>query len=383
MKKIVTIGWGNGQSVLLDAMYRYFPKKIDISSIVSMSDDGRTTGKLMKAFQDELWLHLPPPGDLRRCLFMMSDSPKRDLFQQYLETVIERDISLRNISIEEYFRMVGADDDFIKFLEKKNKSFLQFTLPLRESLKGHKMGNLLMANLYYNLDTDYNKMLKLMHELLEVRAHIIPVTTGKAFIKAILWNGEVVETQDRISDFASYTSGIADLELMEDSKTAHHHDDVQEAIRKADYIVIAPGDLFTSIISNFIVGWVREAIQKSEARIVYVANNTNKWGNTSGETRWLTLIDFVNKIERFLGRRIDIFLSNSTRISLSSDDKIKLQSDISVKWWDFLYLSTWEKRELERRKIECIQADLLDSETFYKHNKNKLARELMRICKID
>ena len=151
-----------------------------------MSDDGRTTGKLMKAFQEELGLHLPPPGDLRRCLFMMSDSKKRDLFQQYLETVIEKDTPLKDITVEEYFRMVGADNQFIKLLEKKDEYFLKFTLPLSESLKGHKMGNLLMANLYYNLDTDYNKMLKLMHELLEVRAHIIPVTTGKAFIKAIL-----------------------------------------------------------------------------------------------------------------------------------------------------------------------------------------------------
>jgi len=78
MKKIVTIGWWNGQSNLLDAFYRYLDKDIEISSIVSMSDDWRTTWKLMKEFEKQLNLHLPPPRDLRRCLFMMSDSKKRD-----------------------------------------------------------------------------------------------------------------------------------------------------------------------------------------------------------------------------------------------------------------------------------------------------------------
>ncbi len=383
MKKIVTIWWGNGQSVLLDALYKYFPKNVEISSIVSMSDDGRTTGKLMKEFDEQLGLHLPPPWDLRRCLFMMSCSKKRDEFKQYFETVIEKNESIISLTVRDYFTIVGASEKFLKDLESIHPQFLDFSLPLSSPIKGHKMGNILMANLYYNLDTDYNKMLELMHKILEVRAHIIPVTTQKAFIKAILWNGEIVETQDRISDFASYTSGIADLELMEDSKQAQHHKDVQHSIKKADYIIIAPGDLFTSIISNFVVGWVKEAIQKSDAKIIYIANNTNKWGNTSGETRWLTLIDFINKIERFLGRRIDIFLCNNGKISLSPEDKLKFQSDISVKWWDFLYLSNGEKSELTRRKIQYREADLLDRESFYKHDKNKLARELREICGVD
>jgi len=97
-----------------------------------------------------------------------------------------------------------------------------------------------MANLYYNLGQDYHAMLEMMHHLLEVHAEIIPVTTGKAYIKAILGNGETIESQDRISNVASYSSGIADLELMEDSKHAYQHKDVFKAIKQADCIVIAP-----------------------------------------------------------------------------------------------------------------------------------------------
>lgn len=374
-KKIVTIWWGNGQSNLLSAFYEYSENKYEISSIVSMSDDGRTTWELMRKFQDELWIHLPPPGDLRRCLFMMSWSDKRDELQQYMETIIERDLEFSKLTIWDYFKLVWADSDFKEHLKNKNQGFLDFTLPLTSSIKGHKVGNVLMANLYFNLSKDYNKMLKLMHEILEVQAHIIPVTTKKAYIKAILWNGEVIESQDRISNVAAYTSGIADLELMEDSKTAHHHSNVDDAISWADYIIISPGDLFTSTISNFVIWGVKNAIISAKAKIVYIGNNTNKWG----ETQWLTCLDFVNKIERFLWRKIDIYICNDKKLDLSSDQKARFQSNISVKWWDFLYLSMWEKSELKRRKIQYIESDLLDRDSFYKHDKYSLMQTLISV----
>lgn len=376
--KIVTIWWGNGQSNLLDALYSYYEKPVEISSIVSMSDDWRTTGELMRKFQDELGLHLPPPGDLRRCLFMMSGSSRRDEFQQYLETVIERDFQISDLTLWDYFKLVGADEAFkehlVWFVEKE-VSFLDFKLPLTSTIKGHKVGNILMANLYYNLDKDYNAMLSLMHEILEVEGNIIPVTTKKAYIRAILGNGEAIETQDRISNVAAYTSGIADLELMEDSQHAYQHKDVFKAVKQAEYILIGPGDLFTSTISNFVIWWVKEVIQNTEAKIIYIGNSTNKWW----ETQWLTSLDFLNKIERFLGRRIDIFICNNKRLEMSEADRERFQNDISVKWWDFLYLSDWEKSELERRKIQVYESDLLDRQSFYKHDKKALVELLWKI----
>lgn len=390
MTKIVTIGWGNGQSNLLDALYQYGDKTYEVSSIVSMSDDGRTTGELMKKFKDELGLHLPPPGDLRRCLFMMSGSKKRDEFQQYLETVIERDFTISELTVWDYFRLVGASEEFKIHLESfaassplskgriergREIGVLDFTLPLSSSIKWHKVGNILMANLYYNLGEDYHKMLEVMHKLLEVKAEIIPVTTGKAYIRAILWNGEIIESQDRISNAAAYTSGIADLELMEDSKHAYQHKDVFRAIKKADYIIISPGDLFTSTISNFVIGGVKEVIKKSNAKIIYIGNNTNKWWETQG----LTYLDFINKIERFLGRRIDIFICNNKKLELSREQKERFQNHISIKGGDFLYLSDGERSELERRKIQYIEDDLLDRGSFYKHDKKSIIEVLKKI----
>ena len=214
-----------------------------------------------------------------------------------------------------------------------------------------------------------------MHEILEVEADIIPVTTQRAYIRAVLWNGEVIESQDRISNVASYTAGIADLELMEDSKHAYQHKNVFKAIKQADYIIITPGDLFTSIISNFVIGGVSDVIKKSDAKIIYIGNSTNK----GGETQWLTHLDIINKIERFLGRKIDIFICNNKKLELTLEEKQSFQSNISVKGGDYLYLSKGEKKELEARKVKVFEAPLLDAHTFYKHDKKALTELLEKI----
>ena len=395
--KITTIWWGNWQSNLLDWLNKKFGDKIEISSIVSMSDDWRTTWELMKAFNNELGLHLPPPWDLRRCLFSLSESKYKLYFKLVFEYTFLNEEKILNFTIFDLFLQVHKEilffwketefkDDLVNFVENKNwdlfdylskkaKDIFEFKLPLKSTLKWHKFWNILMASLYYNFDKDYDKMLDFMHRLLKVNASVIPVTTKKAFIRAVLWNWEIVETQDKISNEANYSSGIADLELMDSSVDAVHHKKVSKAVEKADFIIIWPGDLFTSIISNFIISWVQKSIKETDAKIIYIWNNTNKWG----ETMWLTQLDFVNKIERFLWRRIDYFIANNKKPILSQAELESFKSDISVKWWDYIFVSNWERKELERRKIKLIEADLLDDESFYKHSKQKLLNVLEQL----
>ena len=395
--KITTIWWGNWQSNLLDWLNKKFGDKIEISSIVSMSDDWRTTWELMKAFNNELGLHLPPPWDLRRCLFSLSESKYKSYFKLVFEYTFLNEEKISNFTIFDLFLQVHKEilffwiknefkDYLVNFVEnqswelfdylnKKAKDIFEFKLPLKSTLKWHKFWNILMASLYYNFDKDYDKMLDFMHRLLKVNASVIPVTTKKAFIRAVLWNWEIVETQDKISNEANYSSGIADLELMDSSVDAVHHKKVSKAVEKADFIIIWPGDLFTSIISNFIISWVQKSIKETDAKIIYIWNNTNKWG----ETMWLTQLDFVNKIERFLWRRIDYFIANNKKPILSQAELESFKSDISVKWWDYIFVSNWERKELERRKIKLIEADLLDDESFYKHSKQKLLNVLEQL----
>ena len=399
MIKLTTIGWGNWQSNLLDAFYDNFWTDIEITSVVSMSDDGRTTWELMWAFKDELWLHLPPPGDLRRCLFSLSASQYRDYFKLVFEYIFLNEESVQNFNIFDLFTQVNKEllffwragelkEELKKFVELesgdlysmlKNEygNILDYKLPLTRGLKWHKFWNILMASLYYNFDKSYDTMISFMHNLLDVRGKVIPVTTKKARIRAILWNGEVIESQDRISNVAEYSAGIADLELSDCSTDASHHSAVHDSIVNGDYIIVGPGDLFTSIISNFIIWWVKQSLLESNAKIIYIWNSTNKWW----ETMWLTQLDFINKIERFLGKRIDYFVLNNKIPELSDEEKMKFQNDISVKWWDYLFLSPWEKAELIRRKIQVIEADLLDDNSFYKHNKKKISQVILDIIK--
>jgi len=397
MVNIATIWGWNGQSNLLDWLFNELWNKVKISSIVSMSDDWRTTWMLMKSFEDELWLHLPPPWDLRRCLFSLSDSEYRNYFKLVFEYTFLNEESISEFTIKDLFKQVNKEliffwrwwdlkEELIKFIDfckgnlyenidKKCKDIFKFKLPLKASLKWHKFWNILMASLYYNLDKNYDEMIAFMHNLLDVKWKVVPVTTKRAYIKAVLGNWEIIKNQDRISNVADYNSGIADLELKECSVDAKHNNQVHEAIINADFIVVWPWDLFTSIISNFIIWWVKDSIKDSKAKVIYIWNSTNKWGETTG----LTQLDFVNKIERFLGKKIDYFVLNDKKLKLNEDELEKFKNDISVKWWDFLFLSKWEKEELIRRKIKVIETDLLSKKSFYKHSKKKITKVLENI----
>lgn len=97
--KIVTIGGGNGHSNILGAIQKTFIEHIELSAIVSMSDDGRTTGRLMRYFHDELGIHFPPPGDVRRCLYFLSGSAMKGEFEKYFETVITEDTPISSLTL--------------------------------------------------------------------------------------------------------------------------------------------------------------------------------------------------------------------------------------------------------------------------------------------
>jgi 2-phospho-L-lactate transferase/gluconeogenesis factor (CofD/UPF0052 family) len=84
---------------MLSGIYSTFGEDIRLSSIVSMSDDGRTTGRLMRYFHADLSIHFPPPGDLRRCLYFLSASSYRDDFQRYFEMTIQDDIDISQVSL--------------------------------------------------------------------------------------------------------------------------------------------------------------------------------------------------------------------------------------------------------------------------------------------
>lgn len=103
MTHIVTIGGGHGQSDLLDALRLHSPiSPLHLSSVISMSDDGRTTGELMRLFRRYLHIHLPPPGDIRRQLYTLSCLPDRKDIEASMERVLQDATLISDYSIADF-----------------------------------------------------------------------------------------------------------------------------------------------------------------------------------------------------------------------------------------------------------------------------------------
>jgi len=158
-------------------------------------------------------------------------------------------------------------------------------------------------------------------EILDVRGRILPVTIDKTTLVAELSNGERIYGQAAINvPNGTQRERIKDIFLV-----PHHTDSVSvyppviEALSSADYILIGPGDLFTSILPNLIVSGVREALKETRARIFYVVNIMTKFG----ETDHFRGQDFVAKVEECIGRRVDGVIYNSKRPEESLLDHYK------------------------------------------------------------
>ncbi len=375
-KSVVTIGWGNGHSNMLSGIKNSFIDKIDLKAIVSMSDDGRTTWKLMRAFKADLNIDFPPPGDLRRCLYFMSQSKYKADIEKYFETIFTLDIPVKELSIREMFKICWIRKGLLEeFVNIGWKDFLEYIVPIGSTIQGYKLWNILMWVLYYNYNQDYNKVMDFMHNLLRVEAKVIPVTTDRALIEVELENGDIVQTQDAISNGADYDSRVKEVRLMECSRDAKDNIDIETSLLDADYIVISAWDLFTSTISNLIIGWMKEIIKKSPAKIIFIWNTTNKgW-----ETANFALIDFVKELEKYIWKNIDYFIVNDKNLKLEWKQLDKFKNDISVKWGEYIFLSKAEKKQLQENGTKIIEADLLDRKSLYKHNKKKLAEVLGEI----
>jgi uncharacterized cofD-like protein len=259
-QKVVTIGGGTGQFTLLSGLRDL--EGIDITAVVTMADSGGSTGRLRDEFG------ILPPGDVLKCILALS--PYHN---------IARTIMLK-----------------------------RFTSDIR--LKGHNAGNLLLTALS-DYAGSFPAGIQALVEILDVRGRILPVTVDKTTLVAELSDGERIYGQAAIN-----VPNGSERERIQDVFLVPHHTDsvsvyppVIEALSSADYIVIGPGDLFTSIIPNLIVPGVREALKETGAMILYVVNIMTKFG----ETDHFAGHDFVSKVEECIGRKLDGIICNTRK----------------------------------------------------------------------
>lgn len=240
--KIAVIGGGTGSFTMLSALKKYTSQ---IAAIVSMADDGGSTGVL----RDELGSL--PAGDVRQCLVALSDSPKvRDLFQYRFDT--------------------GTFD-------------------------GHSFGNVLLSALE-KITGDFSQAVETASEILRIRGTVIPATLDNIRLKMEWPDKSLVLHGERVIDneYFQYDPRRAQLSVV---PAARANPMALAAIEQADVIVVAPGDLYTSLGPLLVIDGMSEALLKTKAKVFYVANLVSKQGQTDG----FTVSDHASEIERFGG----------------------------------------------------------------------------------
>lgn len=240
--KIAVIGGGTGSFTVLSALKEYTSQ---IAAIVSMADDGGSTGVL----RDELGAL--PPGDVRQCLVALSDSPKvRELFQYRFD--------------------VGT-------------------------FGGHSFGNVLLTALE-KITGDFSQAVETASELLRIRGTVIPATLDNIRLKMEWKDKSLTLHGERVIDgeFFKHDPRNAILSLTPDAKA---NPMAIAAIEQADIVVIAPGDLYTSLGPLLVIDGIGEALKKSQAVKIYVSNLVSKHGQTDG----FTVSDHAAEIERLAG----------------------------------------------------------------------------------
>lgn len=256
--KIVVLGGGTGSFTLLSSL-RHLTS--DITAIVTMADDGGSTGML----RDELGVL--PPGDVRQCLVALSDAPEmRDLFNY-------------------------------RFSEG--------------SLKGHSFGNIFLTALE-KVTGSFADAVETASKVLNVNGTVVPVTLDNVRLVMDQGNGRTLNGEHTI-DEARFRPAATQPQLSLTPEPRINPDAVR-AINDADVVVVAPGDLYTSLGPLLIVNGVKQALMGTKATVLYVCNLTVKPGQTEG----MTVAGHAAEIERFIGAPVlDYVLYNTAKPEVS------------------------------------------------------------------
>ncbi|PIS03383.1 MAG: hypothetical protein COT85_00460 [Chlamydiae bacterium CG10_big_fil_rev_8_21_14_0_10_42_34] len=316
VKKVVVIGGGTGNFVVLKGLKRY---PLDLSAIVSMADDGGSTGIL----RDELGVL--PPGDVRQCLVALSNSSR-----------------LMRSLINYRFENGG--------------------------LGGHSFGNLLLSALE-KVTGSFEKAVEEAGKILYIKGKVIPITTNQVRLRMVLNNRKILEGEREVYLCQEIDQGYESLYLNPFPKVNPR---VIEEIQNADLIVMGPGGLHTSLIPNLLVEGVCDAIIKSDAKKVYVVNLMNRKGQTTG----YKTSHYIKELVRFIGKDIfDHILINS---QAPAKELIKVYANEGELVENDMDESRVVFADLLGRLAEEPKKDLL-KRNLIRHDSRKLAKELMKI----
>ena len=254
-KKIVVLGGGTGMSTLLRGL-KQFP--VDITAIVSVCDDGKSTGKIREEF------NTPALGDIRRVLASLSET----------EPLFEKMLNYR-------FNTSG-------------------------NFNGHTVGNLLLVAMS-EITGSVSDGIESLSKVLNLKGRVLPLTEeSNNTLVAEMEDGAVVEGEHNITEYYGAIKNVWFKDKTEVTKESI------EAIMSADLIILSMGSLYTSIIPNLICKEIKDAIDTSKAKVMYVSNMVTQ----PGETDNYTVSDHVKVLNKYLGnKKIDVVIANNGYIS--------------------------------------------------------------------
>ena len=307
---ITTIGGGTGTFNVLSGLGKN--RQLNLAAIVSVADSGGSTGELRDEFG------ILPPGDVRRAIVALADDTE----------VVRR--------LFEY-----------RFKEGR-------------SIAGHTVGNLLLTALS-DIMGDFERGIEELSDMFDVHGKVIPVTLDNVSLGVTLENGEQIVGETDI-DIPKHDGNIPIREafLLGGGRLNPR---AREAIANSDYIIIGPGDLYTSIVPNLLCAGMVDALRATRAKLIYVCNVMTKDGETGG----FAVEDFLRVLEHHLGEgRIDYVLVNSGELRPDLVEKYGTEGKSPVVLRD--------RDALVRKGVKLVERDFTSETDYIRHDPRKLAR---------
>jgi uncharacterized cofD-like protein len=318
-QNLVAMGGGTGLSTLLAGLKRLVGKQSgslwieNLSAIVTVSDDGGSSGRLREELQ------MLPPGDIRNCMIALSE-----------------DSSLLSRLFRYRFRGEGE-------------------------LGGHSFGNLFLAALT-EVTGDFTEAVRLSSEVLASKGHIYPATISDVRLVAELADGRLVRGETQIT-----ASRVPIRRLRLEPEQCLPLPQVLRALRTAHVITVGPGSLYTSILPNLLVAQVARVMGESQATKIFINNLMTQPGETDGYSarqHLETVKTYAPEIH------FDFVVVNSKRIS-------KEQTDLYAADQAFQIGIDEEIDDAIDQTTEIIRADLLDEGEKVRHNSERLAQVVL------
>lgn len=322
-KKVVTIGGGTGSFVLLKGLKNH---PLNLTAVVCVTDSGGSTGRLRTEFG------FLPVGDFRQCLAALA----KDGQQEYI------------------------------------RKLLLYRFSKGKGLKGHNLGNLILTALTDMVGTE-QQAIATASEIFQLKGTVLPVSLDDVDLVAEYQDGTVIKGEHEI-DEPAHQGGKRIISLTTEPE-AEIYQQTKKAIIAADLIVIGPGDIYTSILPNFIVKGFKKAVNESKAKIVYVLNLMNRYSQTPE----FKASEYIDEIESYLGSTIDYVVVNSQKIPKKILHKYKkkksypVKDDLSKKAEKVLRMPLLKEKMVEKKAGDSLER------SFLRHDSNNLANTIMSL----